>query len=120
MDDTRTNGGFRPEAGKRSLRAGGEKNKEIGQAKYCEVNEYLDEIRDRLLRWVRQHEPRSHNEACEESILLRDGRLAGTRFTIGPVTATWWVGDSTVEIRSPHGSDTLVLSHARRSDNQAA
>lgn len=70
----------------------------------------INEVRERLSKWVAQHDPDSLASSCEESLLMRDGKLAGCRFEIGTVVATWWIGESTVEIRSPIRPDTLLLA----------
>lgn len=70
----------------------------------------INEIRERLSKWAAQHDPDSRACSCEESLLMRDGKLAGCRFQIGTVVGTWWIGESTVEVRGPVRSDTLLLA----------
>jgi hypothetical protein len=70
----------------------------------------LEQIRMRLQRWVRERASSQSGHPCEESFLLKAGKLHGCRFMIGEVSALWIIGESTIEIRSPGQSDTLVIS----------
>ncbi len=73
------------------------------------MHDTLEQIRSRLARWVREHGSMASEQPCEESLLLKNGKLHGCRFAIGDVSAVWIIGDSTIEIRGPGQSDTLVI-----------
>ena len=62
-----------------------------------------------MSRWIREYAPESAECPCEESILLRGGQLHGYRFSKGEVSVIWIVGESTIEVRSPSRSDTILL-----------
>lgn len=74
------------------------------------MSEILEQIRNRMSRWIREYAPEHADQPCEESILLRSGQFHGYRFFAGNVSVVWIVGESTIEVRSPLRSDTLVLN----------
>ncbi len=73
------------------------------------MQETLEQIRLKLGRWVREHDASQAGLPCEESLLLKNGKLHGCRFSIGAVSAVWILGESTMEVRAPGQSDTLVV-----------
>ena len=83
------------------------------------MNETLEQIRIRMSRWIRDYAPESAECPCEESILLRGGQFHGYRFSKGDVSVIWIVGESTIEVRSPFRSDTILLNESAAT-NQAA
>lgn len=76
------------------------------------MGEILEQIRSRMSRWIREHAPENADKLYEESILLRGGQLYGYRIVAGDVSVVWIVGESTIEVRCPSRSDTLVLNES--------
>ena len=74
------------------------------------MSETVEQIRNRLARWVKTQVPQFSDHPCEESFLLKDDKLYGCRFSIGEATAVWIIGESTMEVRAPGHADTLVIS----------
>lgn len=74
------------------------------------MHETFEQIRTRFRRWVNSRCSDQAECPCEESFLLKNGMLHGCRFTIGQVNGTWIIGESTMEVRGPGQSDTLVIA----------
>jgi hypothetical protein len=84
------------------------------------MHELIDQVRVRFLRWLYEQNPAAAEAPCIETVLLRDSRLCGYRFTAGDARAEWILGDSTFEVRMPGRSATLMLGAETASSQRAA